>query len=366
MKIADGFILESVGDEYVGISLDYQKNRFSGMIKLSGVGAFLWKLLECDKDEDELVEAVVEHYNIEKDIAIRDIRMYVEALKKRGIVTTQREVQIKNEKSSLKESVEENFRKAEEDKLIKESEEKNTKATIRKIPKKYQIADIPFCMKSFYSFTPNMCKKYEIDAEQDVFFELEVTKKEIRAEFQDETEEFGEDYLESLALYRKLCEKMLEYDTFLMHCSAIAVDGKAYLFTAPSGTGKSTHTRLWRAYFGEKACMVNDDKPLIQITDKDIYVCGTPWSGKHYLDTNIKVPIQGICVLSQGKENRIERIRPVDAYAELYRQAYRPRVSQGVLKTLSFLKRIAETIPMYRMSCTISEEAVEVAYNAMK
>lgn len=238
---------------------------------------------------------------------------------------------------------------------------------MEKIVKKYIMADVPFCMKSFYSFTPNMCKKYE-DTQSKLLpdFTIEVTKEEIAAENHGEAEDFSDAYLESLALYRKLCEKMLEYDTFLMHCSAVAVHGKAYLFTAPSGTGKSTHTRLWREHFGTDAVMVNDDKPLIQVRKDSIYVCGTPWSGKHYLDTNIKVPIQGICVLRQGKENLIQRIGPADSYAELYRQAYRPKDREKVLKTLSLLKVLAENIPMYRMSCNISQEAVEVSYGAMK
>lgn len=238
---------------------------------------------------------------------------------------------------------------------------------MEKIAKRYLMADVPFSMKSSYSFTPEMCTKYE-DAESLAapLFEIEVTREEIAAENHGEAEDFSDDYLESLALYRKLCEKMLEYDVFLLHCSAVAVDGKAYLFTAPSGTGKSTHTRLWREYFGKDAIMVNDDKPLIQVREDGVYVCGTPWSGKHCLDTNIKVPIQGICVLRQGAENQIQRIGPADAYAELYRQAYRPKDRQKVLKTLSLLKVLAENIPMYRMACNISREAVEVSYGAMK
>lgn len=237
---------------------------------------------------------------------------------------------------------------------------------IKKISKNYLIADVLFNMKSFYDFTPNMCKKYETcESLESVLFEIEVTNAEILREDNGKTGAFGKDYLESLALYRKLSEKMLEYDTFLMHCSTVAVDGKAYLFTAPSGTGKSTHTRLWREYFGKRAVMVNDDKPLIQVASDGIYVCGTPWSGKHYLDTNIKVPIQGICVLHQGKENSIQRITEVDAFTELYRQSYRPKDREKLIKTISLVERLAEEIPIYRMSCNISREAVEVSYGAM-
>ncbi|WP_455057428.1 hypothetical protein [Jutongia sp.] len=103
--------------------------------------------------------------------------------------------------------------------------------------------------------------------------------------------EYTDAYLETLAVYRKIAEWMPMHDTLLFHGSVIAVDGKAYLFTAKSGTGKSTHTRLWREYFGERAVMINDDKPLLKITQDGVYAYGTPWNGKHRLSTNISAPL---------------------------------------------------------------------------
>ena len=84
-----------------------------------------------------------------------------------------------------------------------------------------------------------------------------------------------DDYLETLAVCRKIAERMPEYDTFLFHGSCIAVDGVGYLFTAKSGTGKSTHTRLWRELLDNRATMVNDDKPLIRIADDGLVIYGT-------------------------------------------------------------------------------------------
>ena len=101
-------------------------------------------------------------------------------------------------------------------------------------------------------------------------------------------------------------KKILDRNCVLFHCSAVAVDGKAYLFTAASGTGKSTHTRMWRQHFGGRAVMVNDDKPILRIKDDGIYVCGTPWCGKHGLQTNVEVPVQGICILGGGEKNMIK------------------------------------------------------------
>lgn len=117
---------------------------------------------------------------------------------------------------------------------------------------------------------------------------------------------FPDSYLETLAVYRKFAENLLAYDTVLFHGSVVAVDGIGYLFTAKSGTGKSTHTRLWREYFGERAVMVNDDKPLLQVTENGVIVYGTPWDGKHHLSNNISVPLKAICILTRAEENHIE------------------------------------------------------------
>lgn len=124
---------------------------------------------------------------------------------------------------------------------------------------------------------------------------------------------------ETLAILRKFLVKAAEYGVILFHCSAIAVDGQAYLFAAPSGTGKSTHARLWREMLGGRAEMVNDDKPFVRFKDGVPYVYGSPWNGKHRLSSNISRPIKGICFLEQGAENHIKRIAPREAAEMSYK-----------------------------------------------
>lgn len=114
--------------------------------------------------------------------------------------------------------------------------------------------------------------------------------------------QFSDKYLETLAVYRKIARKLLEFDTLLFHGSVVAVDGTGYLFTAKSGTGKSTHTRLWRQLFGSRAVMANDDKPLLKITDNGVIAYGTPWNGKHRLGSNISIPLRAICILGRGRD----------------------------------------------------------------
>ena len=127
---------------------------------------------------------------------------------------------------------------------------------------RYKIADVVFDAELIYKYTPALCKNYEYSGEEKPAFTAIMTQDDIAYE-KALAPEFPEAYLESLALFRKLCDYTLsEVDGIIFHSSAIMVDGEAYLFTAPSGTGKSTHTRLWRELLGDRAVMINDDKAL--------------------------------------------------------------------------------------------------------
>ena len=232
--------------------------------------------------------------------------------------------------------------------------------------KRYRIADAEIEIAFTENYTEIICRDYEVKAEGKPDFVIEVTDEEVEREKKKSEPGASKGIIESLAIYRKLCEKILDRNCVLFHCSAVAVDGKAYLFTAASGTGKSTHTRMWRQHFGGRAVMVNDDNPILRIKDDGIYVCGTPWCGKHGLQTNVEVPVQGICILRRGEENMIRKISAIDGYPDLYKQTYRPGEKDKMLKTLSMIKQMAERLPLYEMHCTISEEAAVMAWERMK
>ncbi len=155
-------------------------------------------------------------------------------------------------------------------------------------------------------------------------YEREKSAREDEIEGIPTTRQFSDSYLEELAVYRKIAEEMINYDTVLFYGSVIAIDGIGYLFTAKSGTGKSTHTRFWRKYFRDRTVMVNDDKPLIKITDSSVTAYGTPYNGKHRLGSNIFVPLKAICILTRSAENHINKIIGKQAYPMMLQQVYRP------------------------------------------
>ena len=158
---------------------------------------------------------------------------------------------------------------------------------------------------------------------------------------------YADEYLETLAVYRKLVEYLIDYHIVLLHGSAVAVDGEAYLFVAQSGTGKSTHAKLWREFMGKRVIMVNDDKPLLEIKEKEVFVYGTSWDGKHHLNTNVSIPVKGICVLHRAEENYIKIENQQNAYMELFKQVYRPKSKVKLQRVLCSLDRIVQQIPVY-------------------
>lgn len=160
-------------------------------------------------------------------------------------------------------------------------------------------------------------------------------------------------------------EAILDFDGILLHSSAISVDNKAYLFTANSGTGKSTHCSLWMKHFSDRAVMINDDKPVIRIIDNEIFACGTPFSGKHDINKNILVPLQSICCINQGKVNTIEQIDNHEALVTLLPQTLRINRKEKMSSLFEVLDKVLTNVKVYKLFCDISEQAVETSYNAM-
>lgn len=228
-------------------------------------------------------------------------------------------------------------------------------------------------VKSLFESTPQYVRAYLTNDEPE--FSVAVTREDIAFEQADLLEEahrdgfrprvFTDPFLERAAIQRAFAEFLFDHETLLLHGSAIAADGQGYLFTANSGTGKSTHTRLWREVLGSRAVMVNDDKPFVQLRGEQILLHGSPWSGKHGLDTNLSVPLKGICLLERGGENRIQRISPEALLPMLRKQCYCPLDPGQHGAFLSLTEVLAQQVPLWRMTCTKEAEAARIAYEAM-
>lgn len=237
----------------------------------------------------------------------------------------------------------------------------------------YKIADRIIEITSIYPKVHDYCKDYRYDGNAD--FSVTTSQKDIDYEKMKSKQEcekenkkyyiYPDDYLEELAVYRKIAEKMVDYDTILFHGSVIAVDNQAYLFTAKSGTGKSTHSRLWCRYFGDRAVMVNDDKPLLRITNNGVFAYGTPYNGKHHLGNNICVPLKALAALERSPDNRITKVNKSDIYHLLLQQVYKPKTPEKLLKTMQLLDMLTDQINLYILGCNMEIDAAKIAYEGM-
>ena len=237
-----------------------------------------------------------------------------------------------------------------------------------------QIAGQVAQVHALFSSTKDYCARYLADPPPDLT--VTVTGDDLRqaqaALDREAVEEgfrrrvFTDPFLERTVIQERIADHLLRHDVLLFHGSAVAVDGVGYLFTAKSGTGKSTHTRLWRQVFGHRAVMVNDDKPFLRMEGDRVLICGAPWSGKHGLDTNITVPLAGLCILERCPVNTIRRLHRHEAMELLRKQSHRPAAPQLLPLATALTDRLADLVPLWHMGCNKDPEAALTAWNAMR
>lgn len=224
-----------------------------------------------------------------------------------------------------------------------------------------------------FDSTPYYLARYVTHDTAGFFVSVSRTDLERERQFRDaEAAEEGfkprnvtDPFLERLAIQRKFAEHLMACGTLMVHGSAVAVDGVGYIFTARCGTGKSTHTRLWRQVFRDRAVMINDDKPFVRITQSGITVCGAPWSGKHGLENNIEVPLGGICLLERGKENEIRPILPEDI-PELCRNLRWYMEPDRVPKFDALAGELSRRVPLWHMHCNMDPTAALMSHGIMR
>ena len=224
-----------------------------------------------------------------------------------------------------------------------------------------QLAGVSVGIDNQYDFT-NRVRDWRTEAAPD--FTVRVPPEELAQE--DLGRGLAPEYLEFICAYRHIAERMPDYDAFVVHGAAVVMDERAYLFTAPSGTGKTTHVRFWRFSFGDRAWYLNGDKPILRKTPAGFTVCGTPWRGKEGNGVNAERPIQGICLLHRGQENRIAPAESAELVRFLARQIYIPSDPDRAGKLLDLLDECCRSVPTWSMDCSLNIQAAGVAWEAMR
>ena len=154
---------------------------------------------------------------------------------------------------------------------------------------------------------------------------------------------------------------MQMHSAFVFHSSAVGCREGGVVFSARSGTGKSTHTSLWQREFDD-SYIINDDSPIIRYENgKGVFLCGTPWAGTTGINTNTVVPLKGIVFLERSEYNSIERIsafRAVKLFLEGISPAYNFEMYE---KSLDTLNGVLSTTPAYVLKCNMEPEAAHIA-----
>ncbi|MBQ7876225.1 MAG: hypothetical protein IJ316_02945 [Clostridia bacterium] len=221
-----------------------------------------------------------------------------------------------------------------------------------------KVADFVFEIDNKFEYWEKFTTEYITDEEPDFHINLDVEYLKSR---QLSAPEQHLPYTEYLEVYREICNYIIQRDGILMHGAVIEFDGNAYMFTAPSGTGKTTHIKQWKKLYGDRVSIINGDKPIIRNINGEFIVYGTPWCGKEHFNRNTKAPLKGIVLLSRAPENSISVVNSDEFNTFLIKQVYMPASVPGRLKTLDFINTMFSTIPLYSLKCNISTDAALIA-----
>ncbi len=228
-----------------------------------------------------------------------------------------------------------------------------------------RIAELNIEIFNQYPLLQTLCKGYFADfGVPDI--SVRVSDAEIAAEIKNAKERVSAEVAEVSCAYRAIAMQLPRFDAFVLHAAVIECDGKAYAFSAPSGTGKSTHISLWQKAFGSRVRVINGDKPILRLIDGKWYAFGTPWCGKERISLNAAAPLAAICFLQRAAQNSIAPIDDARAVNRLFYQILMPSEEEQALRFLDLLDKMAVTVPFYQLNCNISPEAALVAYRGMQ
>lgn len=232
-----------------------------------------------------------------------------------------------------------------------------------------QLAGINILIKPVFLQTKMAFVDFITDEKDD--YSIEITMQRIIAE-----EEllhstyphrcFKDFEIEVNVIYRDISKILINENIILFHGVLIEMEQKGHIFAAPSGTGKSTHARLWTEYFGDKVKIINGDKPLLKLTKKGIFAYGSPWKGKENIGSNECVKLSGICYLQRSSINSIEPVEfDTESLTWLLEQTQIKGLESSIIERVRWFKEASQYISLYNLKCNISDDAVKVAYNGM-
>ena len=221
-----------------------------------------------------------------------------------------------------------------------------------------KIAGLAVGIDNRYPHLEGLCAEYL--TEEPPLFTVRATDEALDEEARVSDAPYPRGYLESVVVYREIARRLPAYSAFVFHGVALAVGEGAYLFTARSGVGKTTHTQLWLGEFPD-AHILNGDKPVLRFIDGVPYACGTPWRGKEGYGKNEMLPLRGIAFVHRAKENTAQRTSGTAAVFPFLTQTYLPEDEESVVRITALADRILGSVPLAELHVNMEKEAAHVA-----
>ncbi len=228
----------------------------------------------------------------------------------------------------------------------------------------YNFADINIKVNNKYNYFNQLCKKYLVECETPELT-VNISDEDIKEEklINPITKNIG--YVESVCAYRNIVKSVARFDAFMLHGAVFTVGERCLAFLAHSGTGKTTHLKLWMQLLGEKMTVINGDKPIIRFFGGIPYAYGTPFNGKENIGTKMRAPLTDICFIERGETNYAEEKTPLYALDLIMDQIIMPDNAGDVYKVLGLIDELINRCKIWLIKCNMDIDAAKTAYETI-
>ena len=230
---------------------------------------------------------------------------------------------------------------------------------------KYLIADLVTEFEPKYSNLKNLAQPFEYSGERKTDISIHLSDEYLTSMLKKMVPGTTVGGAEEFSYAGKFCRSVIIYNAMLIHSSAIEYKGKAYLFAAESGVGKSTHTALWRKAFGDDDKMMNDDKPVVRIFDGKAIVYGTPFDGGSGIANNISAPLGAVIFIERGENNSIRKAQTPEIIRKLYFSTAHFVSRDTADKMLTNFENLISCTNFYILTCNMDISAAYIARDAI-
>lgn len=230
---------------------------------------------------------------------------------------------------------------------------------------KYLIADLVTEFTPIYDYLNNFAKQFEYHGNRGAQIKLNISDEKINNYNKKMVEGTSIGRTESFLYSNAFNKAAIKYNTMLVHSSALVYEGGAYLFSAESGVGKSTHTRLWQQAFGDKVRIINDDKPVVQIRDSECIVYGTPFDGGSGIANNESAPLKAIVFIERGEQNTVRVPNTSEIIKNLYFSTARMVDKETADSMLLNFEKLIGLTKFYILTCNMDISAAYTARDAI-